>query len=85
MSVHPGKGPLVRVNAEAGADFIKKRRREDLPKSNRMNHSITRGAPRAKLSLRYGAIHAQALAGKSHMATNIPTPELQRLVATMVD
>ncbi|NCP20084.1 MAG: hypothetical protein GW855_13100 [Erythrobacter sp.] len=50
-----------------------------------MNHSITRGSPRAKLSLRYGAVHARALAGTSPAGADIPTPELRRLVATMVD
>ena len=50
-----------------------------------MNTMNLRGVPRTKLSLRYGAVHAQALAGKTPTAAQIPTTELRLLVATMVD
>ncbi|MBH1945201.1 hypothetical protein I5L01_13305 [Erythrobacter sp. YJ-T3-07] len=50
-----------------------------------MNISNTRGTPRAKLSLRYGAVHARALTGKVPTPAIIPTPELRKIVATMVD
>ena len=84
MNAHPGKGPSVRAAAETGADNTR-RRREDLPNTRIMNSSNLRGNPRAKLSLRYGAVHAQALAGKTPTAAQIPTTELRLLVATMVD
>ena len=50
-----------------------------------MNISNRRGTPRAKLSLRFGAFHAQALTGNGPKPAIIPTPELRQLVATMVD
>ena len=55
-----------------------------------MNTTNMRGTPRPKLSLRYGAVHAQqALTGRGPRAPRInamiPTPELRRLVAKMVD
>ena len=84
MNAHPGKGLLVRVNAETGADNTR-RRREDLPNIILMNSSNLRGNPRAKLSLRYGAVHAQALLAEGPIDAIVPTTELRRLVATMVD
>ncbi len=50
-----------------------------------MNTTTMRGTPRAKLSLRYGAVHAQALTGNAPMAAILPTNELRRIVASMVD
>ena len=50
-----------------------------------MENMNLRGTPRAKLSLRYGAIHAKALKGESPATAIVPTSELRRLVATMVD
>ena len=50
-----------------------------------MNTLTMRGTPRAILTLRYGAVHAQALTDKKPAPAAIPTPELRRLVARMVD
>tara|TARA_B100000678_G_scaffold278572_1_gene273447 strand:- start:580 stop:732 length:153 start_codon:yes stop_codon:yes gene_type:complete len=50
-----------------------------------MNISNTRGTPRTKLSLRYGAVHAQALMAEGPAGATVPTTELRRLVASMVD
>jgi hypothetical protein len=50
-----------------------------------MNITNARTTARPKLSLRYGAIHAQALEGGRPKAAILPTIELRRLVATMVD
>ena len=50
-----------------------------------MNTMNVRDASRPKLSLRYGAVHARALTGKVPTPATIPTPELRKIVATMVD
>ncbi|WPZ07615.1 hypothetical protein [Pelagerythrobacter marinus] len=50
-----------------------------------MNHTIARGTPRPKLSLRYGAAHPRASTEHTPVAAAIPAIDLRRIVATMVD
>lgn len=50
-----------------------------------MNTTNMRANARPKLSLRYGAVHAQALMREDAKAAILPTTELRRLVASMVD
>ncbi|MBX7482952.1 hypothetical protein [Qipengyuania qiaonensis] len=50
-----------------------------------MNNSTARATPRDILSPRYGASHSLARNGNLPIAAMIPTLELRRLVATMVD
>ncbi|GGA07021.1 hypothetical protein GCM10010923_16250 [Blastomonas marina] len=44
-----------------------------------------RDASRPKLSLRYGAIHAQRANQEGTSSLPMPTAELRHLVATMID
>ena len=57
----------------------------DLPDTRQMNNSTARATSRAILSPRYGASHSLARNGNLPIAAMIPTLELRRLVATMVD
>ncbi|WP_156840595.1 hypothetical protein [Novosphingobium aquimarinum] len=50
-----------------------------------MNYPNAHGTPRRQLSLRLGAIPARTLTNPAPIAAMIPTTELRRLVATMVD
>jgi hypothetical protein len=50
-----------------------------------MNYTNAHGALRPQLSLRHGAIHARTLTDQTPIAAMIPTIELRRLVAMMVD
>ena len=50
-----------------------------------MNNSNARTTARTILSPRYGAPHSLATRGHLPIAAMIPTLELRRLVATMVD
>jgi len=57
----------------------------DLPDTRLMNNTNAHATSRAILSPRYGASHAPARKGHLPVAAMIPTLELRRLVATMVD
>ena len=50
-----------------------------------MNTLNTRDTSRPKLSLRFGALHAQRAGRENANPGLMPTAELQRLVATMID
>ena len=50
-----------------------------------MNNPNLRATPRAILSPRYGAAHSSATKGHLPVVAIIPTHELRRLVANMVD
>lgn len=50
-----------------------------------MNAMNMRDASRPKLSLRYGAIHAHHADRDRINPSPMPTAELRRLVATMID
>lgn len=50
-----------------------------------MNNSNARATSRATLSPRYGALNSLATKGHPPVAATIPTHELRRLVAAMVD
>ena len=57
----------------------------DLPDTRQMNNSTARATSRDILSPRYGASHSPATKGHLPVVAMIPTLELRRLVATMVD
>lgn len=50
-----------------------------------MNTMNLRDTSRPKLSLRYGAVHAQEAHRDRTKSSQMPTAELRRLVATMID
>ncbi|NNC52263.1 MAG: hypothetical protein HKO08_04405 [Erythrobacter sp.] len=50
-----------------------------------MNTLNVRDTSRPKLSLRYGAIHAQRAGRENANPGHMATAELRRLVATMID
>ncbi|MXP29746.1 hypothetical protein GRI58_13105 [Porphyrobacter algicida] len=50
-----------------------------------MNAINLRDTSRPKLSLRYGATHAQVADRERTNSSHLPIAELQRLVATMID
>ena len=50
-----------------------------------MNTLNLREIARPKLSLRYGAMHAQRAGRENANPEIMPTAELRRLVATMID
>lgn len=56
-----------------------------LPNTIIMNTNNVRANSRPKLSLRYGAVHAQTFTGEGPRTALLPTTELRRLVAKMVD
>ena len=57
----------------------------DLPDTRQMNNSNARATSRATLSPRSGASYSPATKGHLPVVAMIPTLELRRLVATMVD
>ena len=72
------------ANADSGAD-CKEGGGTTLPNTTTMNALNLRAASRTKLSLRYGATHAQTMTAGRTGSTPVPTAELRRLVAAMVD
>lgn len=57
----------------------------DLPDTRQMNNRTARATSRDILSPRYGTSHSLARNENLPIAAMIPTLELRRLVATMVD
>ena len=75
----------MRALAATGAETFKKAAGTTCRKLPDMKTTTLRETSRPRLSLRYGAIHAQAITGKSPVAAELPTHELRRLVERMVD
>ena len=73
------------ANADTGADTLEKGGGKNLPNIRIMNAMNLRDTSRPRLSLRYGAIHTQRADRDGTNPNPMPTAELRRLVATMID
>lgn len=75
----------MRGREAAGAKTFKKAAGTTCRILPKMKTTTLRDTSRPRLSLRYGAIHAQAITGTAPAAAQLPTHELRRLVERMVD